>query len=673
MKIFKIALPLFRMKKWSGGMVIIALAVILVFSYSLLRTQPQKKQSAYDFFRNHPANDSHVTDTSRIRPPQVEVGKATKLSKKLHFINFEGLNDLYAPNNISKEESKALLVWSQMRLLLSRSDALPETAQGIKEASIAWKDLSSIIEEEKAAKSHIIDKQEDKNCPYSINAIDIMTSSNGTVFDIPCGLVEDSSITIVGIPNGHNGSFQVELEGSQLRGEQNHPIILHYRVSLPGDNMTDEPFIVQNTWSNEHGWGKEEKCPAHGSANNPKPKGRNHYNSRIHFDALRFSDLLANITVDGLVLCNEQIVRSTVEETLNASHPGRDILANVSQGSAYASANFPFSKGNPFTATFWVGSEGFHMTVNGRHETSFAYRKLEPWAVSGVKVDGGFDMLSVLAKGLPVSEDHDLVVDVELLKAPVTKKKRLAMLVGVFSTGNNFERRMALRRSWMQYEAVHSGDVAVRFFIGLHKNSQVNFELWKEAQAYGDVQLMPFVDYYSLISLKTIGICIMGTKILPAKYIMKTDDDAFVRIDEVLTSLKGKASNGLLYGLMSFDSSPHREKDSKWYISNEEWPHSSYPPWAHGPGYIVSRNVAKFIAQGHQERDLKLFKLEDVAMGIWIEQFKKSGQEVHYISDERFHNTGCESNYILAHYQSPRLVLCLWEKLQKEHQPNCCE
>lgn len=61
----------------------------------------------------------------------------------------------------------------------------------------------------------------------------------------------------------------------------------------------------------------------------------------------------------------------------------------------------------------------------------------------------------------------------------------------------------------------------------------------------------------------------MQTKILPAKYIMKTDDDAFVRIDEVLTSLKGKASDGLLYGLMSFDSSPHREKDSKWYISNE--------------------------------------------------------------------------------------------------------
>ncbi|XP_034685145.1 hydroxyproline O-galactosyltransferase GALT3-like [Vitis riparia] len=165
----------------------------------------------------------------------------------------------------------------------------------------------------------------------------------------------------------------------------------------------------------------------------------------------------------------------------------------------------------------------------------------------------------------------------------------------------------------------------------------------------------------------------MQTKILPAKYVMKTDDDAFVRIDEVLSSLKGKPSNGLLYGLISFDSAPHRDKDSKWHISAEEWPRDTYPPWAHGPGCIISRDIAKFIVQGHQERDLQLFKLEDVAMGIWIDEFKNKDQQVNYISDERFYNTGCESNYILAHYQGPRKVLCLWEMLQKEQKPICCE
>lgn len=65
----------------------------------------------------------------------------------------------------------------------------------------------------------------------------------------------------------------------------------------------------------------------------------------------------------------------------------------------------------------------------------------------------------------------------------------------------------------------------------------------------------------------------LQTKILPAKYIMKTDDDAFVRIDEVISSLKVKANKGLLYGLISFESSPDRDKDSKWYIGDEVYMH----------------------------------------------------------------------------------------------------
>lgn len=51
---------------------------------------------------------------------------------------------------------------------------------------------------------------------------------------------------------------------------------------------------------------------------------------------------------------------------------------------------------------------------------------------------------------------------------------------------------------------------------------------------------------------------------------MKTDDDAFVRVDEVMNSLyKLNVNRGLLYGLINSDSRPHRSHDSKWYISPE--------------------------------------------------------------------------------------------------------
>lgn len=53
-------------------------------------------------------------------------------------------------------------------------------------------------------------------------------------------------------------------------------------------------------------------------------------------------------------------------------------------------------------------------------------------------------------------------------------------------------------------------ELKLMFDLMQHKSQIVNEELWKEAQTYGDIQLMPFVDYYSLITWKSLAICIFG-------------------------------------------------------------------------------------------------------------------------------------------------------------------
>ncbi|GKD64974.1 beta-1,3-galactosyltransferase GALT1 [Tanacetum coccineum] len=102
--------------------------------------------------------------------------------------------------------------------------------------------------------------------------------------------------------------------------------------------------------------------------------------------------------------------------------------------------------------------------------------------------------------------------------------------------------------------------------LNVYKNNNrvVNEELWTEAKTYGDIQQMTFVDYSSLISWKTIAICIFVTEVIFEKYLMKTDDDTFIRVDEVLASLnRVNVSHGLLYGLINPDSQPHQNPDSK--------------------------------------------------------------------------------------------------------------
>ena len=67
-----------------------------------------------------------------------------------------------------------------------------------------------------------------------------------------------------------------------------------------------------------------------------------------------------------------------------------------------------------------------------------------------------------------------------------------------------------------------------------------------------------------------------------------------------------------------------------------------------------------------------MFKLEDVAMGIWIADMKKEGLEVRYENEVRVYPEGCKDGYVVAHYQGPREMLCLWQKLQVDKRAKCC-
>jgi len=84
---------------------------------------------------------------------------------------------------------------------------------------------------------------------------------------------------------------------------------------------------------------------------------------------------LVEIAVDNLESCSakvgENIILSqeSVKSTTTASN-------SISGGGDKSKLWFPFAEGIPFAATLWLGAEGFHMTVNGRHISSFQYRQV---------------------------------------------------------------------------------------------------------------------------------------------------------------------------------------------------------------------------------------------------------------------------------------------------------
>ena len=70
------------------------------------------------------------------------------------------------------------------------------------------------------------------------------------------------------------------------------------------------------------------------------------------------------------------------------------------------------------------------------------------------------------------------------------------------------------------------------------------------------------------------------------------------------------------------------------------------------------------LALGH-----RMFKLEDVAMGAWVEWVANAkGWPVAYVGDVRFNFHGCTPTDIVSHYINPEQTLCMY----KSSTPICC-
>ncbi|KAF3583559.1 hypothetical protein F2Q69_00027495 [Brassica cretica] len=336
---------------------------------------------------------------------------------------------------------------------------------------------------------------------------------------------------------------------------------------------------------------------------------------------------------------------------------------------------YPFAEGKLFVLTLRAGMEGYHISVNGRHITSFPYRTgfvLED--ATGLAVKGNIDVHSVYASSLP-STNPSFAPQKHLemqsrWKAPSLPQKPVELFIGILSAGNHFAERMAVRKSWMQQKLVKSSKVVARFFVALHARKEVNVDLKKEAEYFGDIVIVPYMDHYDLVVLKTVAICEYGVSTVAAKYIMKCDDDTFVRVDAVIQEAeKVKRRDSLYIGNINFYHKPLRT--GKWAVTYEEWPEEYYPPYANGPGYILSYDIAKFIVDDFEQQRLRLFKMEDVSMGMWVEKFNET-RPVAVVHSLKFCQFGCIEDYFTAHYQSPRQMICMWDKLQRLGKPHCC-
>ncbi|GKV14393.1 hypothetical protein SLEP1_g25284 [Rubroshorea leprosula] len=509
-------------------------------------------------------------------------------------------------------------------------------------------------------------RNQTESCPDSISLSGSEFLNRSQILELPCGLTLGSHITIVGLPHWAHAEhdpkitvlkegddsimvsqFRMELQGLRTVDGEDPPRILHFNPRLKGD-WSGKPVIEQNTCYRMQ-WGTALRCEG--------------WTSKADEE-----------TVDGQVKC-EKWIRDDENhsEELKATWWLNRLIGRKKK--VTLDWSYPFSEGKLFVLTLRAGLEGYHVNVDGRHVTSFPYRTgfvLED--ATGLSITGDIDVHSVFAASLPTSHPsfapQKHLEKLSKWKAPVLPDGHVELFIGILSAGNHFAERMAVRKSWMQHELIKSSKVVARFFVALHGRNEVNVELKKEAEYFGDIVIVPYMDNYDLVVLKTVAICEYGVRTVASKYVMKCDDDTFVRVDAVIAEASKVPRDKSLYiGNINYYHKPLRY--GKWAVTYEEWPEEDYPPYANGPGYILSSDIAQFVVAEFEKHKLRLFKMEDVSMGMWVEQFNSS-KSVEYTHSLKFCQFGCIEDYYTAHYQSPRHMLCMWDKLQLQGKPQCC-
>lgn len=246
----------YRMTKWFAGALIGLLIIVFVVSDVVIYCRNENSP-----FSSHiPLN---ISDTHNLLKTEVPSDVPSPQSFRQVVSADINTSNLFL-QTFSRKGQTSLQTWEFMKDISNTTQGLDNAIDAISEAGHVWDNfVNSVDKKEIGEVPRNILKAKENKCPYYLGMMNATKfGGQGYTISIPCGLIHGSSISVIGIPNGLLGNFQIDLVGEPLDEEPTPPLVLHYSVRLNGDELTADPVIVQNTWTAAAGgWGEEERCP----------------------------------------------------------------------------------------------------------------------------------------------------------------------------------------------------------------------------------------------------------------------------------------------------------------------------------------------------------------------------------------------------------------------------
>ncbi|XP_045210112.2 beta-1,3-galactosyltransferase 1-like [Mercenaria mercenaria] len=241
------------------------------------------------------------------------------------------------------------------------------------------------------------------------------------------------------------------------------------------------------------------------------------------------------------------------------------------------------------------------------------------------------------------------------------------LVILITTSAKNTKARAALRATWLSFTRRNTANIRYAFLLGEEKESRYSENVIRENDAFHDIIKEDFIDSYMNLTYKTImGFKWAATKCAHALFVMKTDDDMFVNIPNVLKITKGPLSGILqsaIAGSCNQKAKPIRNRKSKWYASVDSYPQQFYPGFCSGTGYVTSMNVAAKIYR--ISPSVPFFHLEDVYVSLCLRKLGFKLQRVPGFNAGRRKLDPClfKGNILVtAHQMSPVMLRLIWNR-----------
>ncbi len=291
----------------------------------------------------------------------------------------------------------------------------------------------------------------------------------------------------------------------------------------------------------------------------------------------------------------------------------------------------------------------------------------------------------------------------------VAPKKECFLVILILSAPDNIERRNAIRESWLNLRPHHNSTNRQRIFIPTYDRSgwliqesieeQVNsLEVYKswlktrqftdqsktvkvihkfvigtaeltrtrqqqirgESKTYNDLLLFDnFQDSYKNLTKKLLVSLQSISESHSFHYLLKCDDDTYVRLDMLLVYLLDYNDQ-----IKSIDFRPNPQPQLYWGYFNGrahikthgQWKEthfnlcSKYLPYALGGGYVISERLVQYV---HSNADiLSSYMSEDISVGIWFSSMRNVYRKHDCRFDTAYMARVCKDYHIVLHKRS---------------------